>query len=144
MKIVLCSSAAFFERLKGIAVELEKRKYHVYLHSMVNYHGLEEDALSKIHYDLIKEHFRKIDHSDAVYVANYKKNSINGYIGGNVFLEMGHAFSKDIPIFLMHDIPIIGYREEIKAMNPFVVQRGWRKLERILNDYWNIKEEDDC
>lgn len=143
MKIVLCSSAAFFERLRGIAVELEKRKHNVYLPSMVDYHSLKEDALSKIQYDLIKEHFKKIDDSDAVYVANYKKGSINGYIGGNVFLEIGHAFSKDIPIFLMHDIPLIGYRDEIKAMKPFVVQRGWRKLERILNDYWNIKE-DDC
>ncbi len=137
MKIVLCSSAKFFERLWDIKKSLEERGYEVLLPSMKDYHNLEEDSLAKIQNDLIDEHFRKIDQSQAVYVANYDKNGIVGYIGGNSFLEMGLAFYRKIPIFLLEEIPRqVSYREELIALKPIVVGEDWDKLDDILKKFY--------
>jgi len=103
--ITLCSSAKFFDKLNEIKIALEKQGYEVFLPSMTDYHGLEETALAKIQNNLIRDHFDKISKSNAIYVANYEKNGVKGYIGGSVLLEMGMAFSKKIPIFLMNEIP---------------------------------------
>ncbi len=133
MKITLCSSAKFFDKLYQIKEELEKREYEVFLPSMQDFHHLEETALAKIHYDLIRDHFGKIDKSDAIYVANYDKNGIEGYIGGNVFLEMGKAFDKGIPIFLIKDVPKqVSYREELIALKPIVVGESWEMIDKNL------------
>lgn len=129
MKITLCSSAKFFERLRDIKAALEAKGHEVFLPSMQNYHHLEETALAKIQYNLIKDHFAKIDRSDAIYVVNYEKNGIRGYIGGSVLLEMGKAFDKGVPIFFMDDIPKESpYREEIIAMQPIVIGENFDKL----------------
>lgn len=134
MKITLCSSAQFFDKLYGIKEELEKRGYGVFLPSMKNFHHLEENALAKIQYGLIKDHFGKIDRSDAIYVANYDKNRMEGHIGGGVFLEMGKAFDKGIPIFLMKDIPRqLSYREELIALKPIVIGENWKLLDQHLS-----------
>lgn len=137
MRITLCSSAAFFDNLWNIKKALEERGHEVFLPSMVDYHRLEETALAKIHYGLMRDHFRKIDQSHAIYVANYDKNGISGYIGGSAFLEMGKAFDRGIPIFLMHGIPIsISYREELVAMQPIVVRENWDYLDRLLREHY--------
>lgn len=137
MKITLCSSAAFFERLEDIKKPLEERGYEVFLPSMKDFHPLGEDALAKIQGNLIYEHFQKIERSDAVYVANYDKNGVAGYIGGNSFLEMGLAFYRKIPIFLLQKIPPqIGYREELIALHPIVIGEAWDKLDDILQKFY--------
>lgn len=137
MKITLCSSAKFFEKLWSIKKSLEERGYEVLLPSMRDYHHLEEDALAKIQNDLIREHFRKIEQSQAVYIANYDKNGIAGYIGGNSFLEMGLAFYRKIPIFLLQDIPPqASYREELIALQPIVVGEDWDRLDNVLRKFY--------
>ncbi len=75
--------------------------------------------------------------SHAVYLANYDKNGVAGYIGGNSFLEIGLAFYKRIPIFLLNDIPQqVNYREELIALNPIVIGKDWRKLDNILKSFY--------
>lgn len=137
MKITLCSSAEFFEKLWDIKNSLEKRGYEVLLPSMKDFHHLEEDSLAKIQYDLINDHFKKIEQSGAIYIANYEKNGIAGYIGGNSFLEMGLAFYRKILIFLLNDIPQVSYREEMIALQPIVVGEDWDKLDDILKKFYD-------
>ncbi|MDE1866039.1 MAG: hypothetical protein KGH94_05390 [Candidatus Micrarchaeota archaeon] len=133
-KITLCSSARFFDRLYIIKEALERNGHEVFLPSMQNFHHLEETALAKIHYNLMKDHLEKINRSDAIYVANYDKDGVKGYIGGSAFLEMGKAFDKGIPIFLMNDAPKnVSFREEVLAMQPIVIGENWEKLDRRLN-----------
>ncbi|MBI4440832.1 hypothetical protein HY639_01570 [Candidatus Woesearchaeota archaeon] len=134
MQVTLCSSASFFDQLYGIQHALEARGYSILLPSMQNYHSLHEDVRAKIQYHLIREHFRNIEKSDAIYVANYDKNGIIGYIGGNVFLEMGKAFDQEIPIFLMNTVPEMSYKEEILAMHPIVIGTDWGTLDERVKD----------
>ena len=140
MKITLCSNAKFFEKLWNIKKSLQEKGYEVLLPSMKDFHHLNEDSLAKIQYDLINEHFQKIDQSHAVYVANYDKNGIVGYIGGNSFLEIGLAFYRKIPIFLLNDIPQqVSYREELIALKPIVVGEDWDKLDDILKKFYETR-----
>ena len=140
MKITLCSSAKFFEKLWDIKKSLEEIGHEVLLPSMKVFHHLGEDSLAKIQYDLINEHFQKIDQAHAVYVANYDKNGIAGYIGGNSFLEMGLAFYRKIPIFLLNDIPQqVSYREELIALKPVVVGENWNKLDDVLKRFYETR-----
>jgi len=69
----------------------------------------------------IRNHFGKIEWADAILVFNYSKNNIENYIGGNTFLEMGHAFHNRKPIYLLNPIPEILYKEEILGMKPILV-----------------------
>ena len=128
-KICLCSSRKFFDKLWCVKKDLEKIGYGVLVPSMKNIQDefiteqRGEYEFAKIHYDLIRKHFKKIDESDAVLVCNYDKNGIEGYIGGNTLLEMGKAFDKEIPIFLLNKIPQIDYRAEILAMRPIILEK---------------------
>ena len=136
--ITLCSSASFFDRLLPIKRDLEIRGYNIFITSMRDYHNLKEDALAKIHYNLIKEHFVKIEKSDAIYVANFEKKGIKGYIGGNTFLEIGKAFDMGIPIYFLNDIPDMDYKEEIKAMQPILIEKNWERLNRFLKEEYKF------
>ncbi len=126
-KICLCSSRHFFDELKNVKGELERLGYTVLLPSMENIQDefiaeqKEEGEFAKIHYDLIRKHFKKIEESDAILICNFDKNGIEGYIGGNSFLEMGKAFDSNKPIFLTNPVPQIPYRPEILAMQPTVL-----------------------
>jgi hypothetical protein len=109
---------------------------------MVDYHHLEETALFKIQHDLIRNHFKKIDRSHAIYVANYDSKGLEGYVGGSSFMEMTKAFDRGIPIFLLKDIPnLISYREELLAMQPVVVGEDWNKLDRYLHEFYEKKKK---
>lgn len=60
--------------------------------------------------------------ADAVLVANYDKNNIANYIGGNTLMEIGFAHVLNQKIFLLNPIPDIAfYKTEIEAMKPIIV-----------------------
>ena len=71
--------------------------------------------------DLIKRYFHLISESDAILVVNVEKNGIANYIGGNSFLEMGFAYALDKPIYLLNEIPNLGYKDEMVAMKPVIL-----------------------
>ena len=89
-----------------------------------------ESARNKVEHDLIKRYFNTIKGSDAVLVANFERKNIKGYIGGNSFLEMGFAFILNKPIYLLYEIPNVGYRDEIEAMVPIIIDGDFSKIQK--------------
>jgi hypothetical protein len=81
----------------------------------------EERAELKRQHDLIREHWRKIERSDAILVLNEDVKGIAHYIGGNSFLEMGFAHVLELPIYLMHPVPDMPYDSEMAAMDPTII-----------------------
>jgi nucleoside 2-deoxyribosyltransferase len=77
-----------------------------------------ERLVAEKKYDFIREHFKKIESADAVLVVNPAHHGIDGYIGGNTFLEMGIAFYLGKPIYVLHGIPHMDYELELAAMHP--------------------------
>jgi nucleoside 2-deoxyribosyltransferase len=80
-------------------------------------------------HDLISEHFRKIEKSDAVLVVNLTRGDIKNYIGANTFLEIGFAHYLGKRIYLLHSIPNQPYiLDEILAIGAKVLDGDIRNL----------------
>jgi len=130
MTITICGSMEFHHQMRAVRTALEKQGYTVLVpkdielmdkHHYVVPDSVEEKITHKIEYDFIREHFRKIEKSDAILVLNYEKNDVPNYIGGNTFLEMGLAFWLGKPIFLLNPIPDMEYKTEMHAMQPIIL-----------------------
>ena len=80
----------------------------------------------------IDEHFAKIDTSDAVLIINEAKNGVAGYIGGNTLLEIGRAYAQGLEIFLLNPVPEVGYADEIRGMNPIVLDGDLANLDAYV------------
>ena len=87
-----------------------------------------ESLENKIKHDLIRVYYNKIKNSDAVLVVNENKNNIESYIGGNSFLEMAFAYILNKNIYLLNNIPEMGYVDEIKAMQPIILNGDLEKI----------------
>ncbi|MBU3934853.1 hypothetical protein KKC00_02750 [Patescibacteria group bacterium] len=139
MKITLCGSIAFQDEVLFVKEKLEKLGHEVKLWPTELKNGTGQLICAKEYYKIRKtaaddekwvwdrkaeavlEHFNKVAWSDAILVANYDKNNINGYIGGNTLMEMGLAFFLKKKIYLLNPIPEISYKEEILGMKPVLL-----------------------
>lgn len=136
--IALCASMKFSQELLKIKSELRKLGIIAYIPGEFDDRDIlemnsdnlstEEKIKEKQDNDYTRKHFRVIDQSDAILVLNYDKHEISGYIGGNSFLEMGHAFAQNKPIFLLQNIPNMPYTSEIGAMSPVSINNDLSKL----------------
>ena len=129
MKIVISASLDFTEAIKDIADKLIKQGHQVIipktakmiLDGKVRLEQIKKEKESgeifkrAIRLDIIKYYFGKIKGADAILVLNFDKDGIRGYIGGNVFLEMGFAHVLNKKIFLYNPIPEISYKDEISG-----------------------------
>lgn len=136
MKIVICGSMTASKEMVGAEKKLKELGHEIVLPEFTHeYAAMDtidkihtESARNKVEYDLIRGYFEKIKSGDAVLVANIEKKGIKGYIGGNSFLEMGFAFVLNKPIYLLHEIPSVGYRDEIEAMSPIILNGDFSKI----------------
>lgn len=93
----------------------------------------EEKERIKLHQknnkDAIREFWRLMQRADAVLVANFDKNGIKNYIGGNTLMEIGFAHVLNQKIFLLNPIPNIPfYKTEIEAMKPIILNGDLEKI----------------
>jgi hypothetical protein len=138
MKITVCGSTAFIDELEKLALALGTLGHEVKLPPSIittadgnSVHTREYYQIKKSfphdpafwhdHTNRIKDHFEKVQWSEAVLIADYDKNGIAGYIGGNTLMEMGLAFHLGKKIFLLRPVPEIAYREEILGLRPIIL-----------------------
>ncbi len=137
MTIAVCGSMKFHNEMREAEDQLEKRGHTVLVPKGIilmdtTHYSVpsadEERITHKIEHDFIREHFRKIEKSDAILVLNYEKRGIPNYIGGNTFLEMGLAFWLGKKIYLLNPIPDMDYKTEMFAMQPIVLHGDLAKI----------------
>ncbi len=129
MKITVCGSLSFSERMLEVQEVLERRGHTVLVSSSAkSYAGKtnnEKETLTvknKTENDAIRNHWEKIKQSDAILVLNYDKRGIKNYIGGNTLMEIGFAHVLNKKIFLLNPIPDIPYyTSEIEAAKPVIL-----------------------
>jgi nucleoside 2-deoxyribosyltransferase len=92
-----------------------------YVNGSMKKENSSESTKHKIEKDLIRMYFKWISERDVVLVVNEDKNEIKNYVGGNAFLEMGFAHILNKPIYLLNPIPDVSYADEIRAMQPIVI-----------------------
>ncbi len=133
MKIAICGSMTLAQKMLGAERELRTRGHKVILPEFVKeYATMEnsadrhsESAKNKVQHDLIRQYYHKIADSDAVLVLNEERHGIKNYIGGNSFLEMGFAHVLMKEIYLLNPIPEMFYADEIRAMQPVVINGNY-------------------
>ena len=138
MKIVICGSMRLSKKMLQIKEELTKLGHFVVLPSHIEEYAIlntsdqmhNESVKNKINYDLIRQYFSEIERNDAILVVNDTLKGIPNYIGGNSFLEMGFAHILNKPIYLLHEIPDIGYRDELEAMSPIILKGDLAKISK--------------
>lgn len=135
MKISIVGSLDFAQEMKEIAEKLLGLGFEVDLPPtakmiLENKISSEQIKIEKeagvfsqrvVESDAIRRYWNIIQNSDAVLVVNFDKKGIKGYIGGNSFLEMGFAHVLNKKIYLLNQIPVMGYKDEIEAMQPIVL-----------------------
>lgn len=143
MRIVICASISFTDKIKEVADQLSEQGHSVEIpftsQRIINGELTFEEflkekqkngdgALRKIQDDLIRRYYGIIKDSDAVLVINMSKNGIENYIGGNTLIEMAFAYVLDKKVFLLNPIPEISYKDEIVAMQPIVLDGNLAKI----------------
>lgn len=142
MKIAICSSLDFVDKIKIVADKLVAMGHEVMLPQTaekiymgeISYEKVMEEKSNGeivnrgIRQDSLKYYFGKINEAGAILVLNYKKKEIEGYIGGAVFLEMGFAHVLGKKIFLLKNIPKMQYSDEVKMMQPVVIEENFELI----------------
>jgi hypothetical protein len=139
MKITICGSLKFFEKMKGIEKKLVNQGHLIILPVKFQDTDYDNKKISDgvrniISNNAITEHYKKILQSDAILVANYDKKGISNYIGGNTFLEMGFAYVNDKKIFVLNPLPTTGlnYLEELLGMQPVILNGDLTKIPKKI------------
>lgn len=141
MKITLCGSIKFADKLVEVYRELEKLGHQPAMHEdmfgvadgtareLEDIRNNVEHAEIKRKYGYIKWWYDSIKNSDGILVLNYDKNGIKNYIGGNTLIEIGFAHVNNKKVFLLNPIPKEApYIDEIKAMVDVVLNKDLSKI----------------
>lgn len=136
MKIVICGSMSLSDRMIEIEKMLVANGHDVvlpksadkYASGELEMESAADSVRNKIGDDLIRGHYESIKDSDAVVIANYGKNRIANYIGGNSFLEAGFAHVLGKKLYFVNDIPEISYRDELLALQPIILHGDLSKI----------------
>ncbi|MBP9814480.1 hypothetical protein KBC80_04810 [Candidatus Woesebacteria bacterium] len=138
MTIAVCGSLVFHKEMREVQKQLEVLGHSVFVPKsldLIEKQGfvkpvtVEERLAAEAKYDFIREHFKKIEKADAVLVVNPRHHDIDGYIGGNTFLEIGIAFYLGKKIYFQYATPKMGYELELASMHPMVLDRDLSKIE---------------
>jgi len=136
MKIVICGSVNFPEKMREVEKGLKKRGHDVVLPAALSEYNLnsydEAERLKHSDYYIKNtkptftiKHFDEIKNGDAVLVVNMEKKGIPNYIGGATFAEIMFAFYMGKKVFLLNPIPnhekLAFFRDEIEAVQPVVL-----------------------
>jgi len=136
MKIYICSSKHFYDRIGSIKQELERTGHKITLPNSYDNPFREEDMKKngKEHHvewksRMIRLQDGKVRNNDAILVLNFEKKGQPNYIGGATFLEIFRAFDLKKKIFLFNPIPENIFTDELTAMNPTVLNQDLSKIE---------------
>ncbi len=138
MKIItICGSMKFSKEMENLKFDLKKKGFSVFIPALnegkaFDYDKLDMEEKADIKKVFIDDHLDKIKKSDAIIVANYKKNDVKDYIGANSFLEMGFAYVFDKKIFLLNNIPSQANTVEILGLKPICLDGNLDYVETYL------------
>lgn len=136
MKIAICSSMVFSEKMIEAKLRLKAAGHEVFVSGFIgSYIGKSESEKEKLtlYYkkekDAIREFWEKIKKSDAILVLNYDRRGVKNYIGGNTLMEIGFAHVMNKKILLLNPVPEIEfYKSEIEAVKPVILNGDMSKI----------------
>ena len=131
MKIMICCSKYFYNRIPDIKKALEEGGHEIILPNSYDEPSREErlkqeDKEKHISWkaEMIRLLIEKISKSDAILVLNLEKNGKQNYIGGATFIEIFKAFEMNKKIFLYNPIAESIFKDELEGMNPIIINKN--------------------
>ncbi|MBR9704898.1 hypothetical protein GOV12_05780 [Candidatus Pacearchaeota archaeon] len=101
MKITITGSMKFYSQFQELKKQLEKLNHQVIIPLPDEHYDNSNQTKKQAMIDFNKN----LEDSNAILVANYKKNNQPNYIGINSIMEIGMAFNKNKKIFILNQIP---------------------------------------
>ena len=140
--IVVCSSASHYEKLFPIQKELRKMGYKVVIpktaykmkknknFDVTFYKTWQNNSKDyKKKKEFMDAHFKQIIKGDLILVANFDKNGLKGYIGGNVLMEITVAYMLKKKIFILNPVDKnLSIKEEIYGVYPTFLEGNLSNL----------------
>lgn len=145
MTITICASTTFYKDILAIEEELKTARHTVLVPEGVetmreqksfdpDKHKLEfiKNKDFKLKKKLIDLHIAKITEGDAVLIINNEKKHIQGYIGGNVLMEMTIAYFLKKPIYLWNELSADHpFLDEVCGMMPIVIHHDISQIHSL-------------
>lgn len=135
MKIFICCSKHFYNKVKEIKETLEQKGHQITLPNSYDNLSKEEEMKllsSKQHAqwkeDMLKLQETKIKNNEAILVLNLEKNNQKNYIGGATFLEIFKAWELNKKIFLYNEIPDNILKDELLGFQPVIINQDLNKI----------------
>ena len=132
MRIAICGSMAFAREMLEAREALERMGHKadvpIDTEECVENPGLTVDLEHCIRNNVVRDHYSKIENSDAVLVLNHARNGVEGYIGANTLIEIGIAHFLNKKIFLLNPVPEMRCGVEIKLMEPSILEGDLRRI----------------
>ena len=128
MKIYICCSKHFYNKIPEIKEKLEKSGHTITLPNSYD-EPMQEERLKQENKDkhvawkanMIRAQEGKVRANDSILVLNYEKNCQANYIGGATFLEIFKAFELNKKIYFLNPIPEGILKDELTAFNPTII-----------------------
>jgi hypothetical protein len=127
MKITICGSTTFLDKIIDARLKLYEAGCDVKI-PLPEEDEILSDLSVENRFNVLKDHFDSIYHSNAILVLNFDKKGVKGYIGSSTLIEIGVAFFLNKKIFILNPLPKLALRDEIEAMKPIILNG---KLENI-------------
>ena len=137
MKIFICCSKHFYDKVDSIKKELEKEEHEITLPNSFDKPFMEEEVrnLGKEQHakwkgEMLRLQEEKIRNNDSILVLNFEKNGQANYIGGATFLEMFKAWELKKELYLFNPIPDNILKDEILGFSPIIINGDLSKLKK--------------
>ena len=136
MKTYVAASSSFWDKLPEVKEKLEKLGHEVRLPSSIDDPKIEEKAWQEgdeAHTKLIRNLFDDSektirDWCDAIYLMNWDKRGISGYVGGAALVELYIAHREHKKIFIENDVFPGSMYDEIMGFGPTFVHGDLSKI----------------
>lgn len=125
MKIVICGSMKFKDKIIEVSDNLKKLGYEIELPKECM-KGEPKEIASRAHFNRIQN-----KETDAILVVNCDKPNLTNYIGPNSFAEIAFAFYFHKKIFLLQDI-YEPYKDELIGWNTIPLNNALESIGRYL------------
>jgi len=135
MKVFIICSKHFYDKVPEIKKLLENQGHEITLLNCFEEPFKEErlklmneEEHRKFKSEMMRLHEPKVKENDAVLVLNFEKNGKPNYIGGATFMEIVKAWELNKKIFFYNPIPECIFTDELKGIDPVVIDRDLSKL----------------
>jgi hypothetical protein len=118
--VCICGSMSFIDDMEGLRAILRSAGFAVTTpvrgERKIGLSNIDDDEAMIIKRRYIDGYLDEIRKSDAVLIANYPKNGIEGYVGANALMEAAFGYALGLPVILLFEPGPQRCRLEIRSI----------------------------